>query len=168
MNEVGTLVELTPGQRQAFGHKPQVVAHHLHQSELFDDACLAALIDKYPRKWLQAFTMGTNPECRKDWAAVEIGEISGTEILQAVMRGRLWLNILNTQEVDARFKHLLDRLYDGLAEQCRGFSTLTRSGTLLVSSPGAQVYYHVDGPPNFLWHIRGEKRVMSTPREIVV
>lgn len=36
--------------------------------------------------------MGTDPEKREDWAPVEIGECSGVEILEAVKRGRLWLN----------------------------------------------------------------------------
>lgn len=163
MDELGALVDLTAEQRDAFGRKPQVVAHRLHELSIFGDGSLAALIDSYPRQWLQAFTMGTSPERREDWAPVEVGGLGGAEILDAVRHGRLWLNILNTHKVDARFKQVLDRLYDGLAAQCPGFETLTRSGTLLISSPGAQVYYHVDGPPNFLWHIRGEKRVYIYP-----
>ena len=107
--------------------------------------------------------MGTDPERRKDWAPVEIGDIGGREILDAVARGRLWLNILNTHKVDERFRLMLDKLYDDLSRQCAQFDTLTRSGTLLISSPGAQVYYHVDGPPNFLWHVQGEKRVYIYP-----
>jgi hypothetical protein len=163
MDEFGALVNLTAEQRETFGNKPQVVRHHLHQLSLFDDNALRDLIDRYPRQWLQAFTMGTDPEKREDWAPVEIGDCSGSDLLDAVKRGRLWLNILNTQKVDERFKQALDGLYEALSQQCPGFETLTRSATLLVSSPGAQVYYHVDGPPNFLWHIRGEKRVYVYP-----
>jgi hypothetical protein len=163
VNRLGPLVTLTAEQRDAFGRKPQAVAHRLHESAIFRDDSLVALIDGYPRQWLQAFTMGTDPEKREDWAPVEIGDIGGNDLLEAVRRGRLWLNILNTQKVDPRFKQILDQLYDELAAQCSGFETLMRSGTLLISSPGAQVYYHVDGPPNFLWHIRGEKRVYVYP-----
>ncbi len=165
MDGSDALVDLTEEQRESFGRKAQVVKHRLHHLSMFDDDALPALIDRYPRQWLQAFTMGTDPEKRQDWAPVEIGECSGVEILQAVRRGRLWLNILNTQKVDERFKQALDGLYAALARQCPGFETLTRSATLLVSSPDAQVYYHVDGPPNFLWHIRGEKRVYIYPPE---
>lgn len=158
-----SLVELSPEQREAFGHKPQVVPHRLHELPIFADDALTALIDRYPRKWLQAFTMGSDPEHRSDWAPVEIGDLAGTQLLDAVRRGRLWLNILNTHKVDDGFKAALDSLYDGLAAQCAGFDTLTRTGTLLISSPNAQVYYHVDGPPNFLWHIRGRKRIYIYP-----
>jgi Cupin-like domain len=35
--------------------------------------------------------------------------------------------------------------------------------TLLVSSPQAIVYYHVDAGPNLLWHIRGRKRLWVYP-----
>ncbi len=36
-------------------------------------------------------------------------------------------------------------------------------GTLLLSSPGAQVYYHADGAPTTLFHIRGRKRMWIYP-----
>jgi hypothetical protein len=36
--------------------------------------------------------------------------------------------------------------------------------TLLVSSPGAIVYYHVDAGPNMLLHVRGEKRLWVYPQ----
>lgn len=35
--------------------------------------------------------------------------------------------------------------------------------TLLISSPGAQVYYHLDAEPNMLWHIRGQKKIWVYP-----
>jgi hypothetical protein len=35
----------------------------------------------------------------------------------------------------------------------------------LISSPGAQVYYHLDCPANMLWHLRGRKRVWAYPLE---
>ena len=163
VEEGGPLATLGPKQRAAFGRSAQVVRHRLHDLSLFGDAELVGLLDSYPRKWLQAFTMGTDPRRREDWAPVEIGDLSGEQIFEAVRRGRLWLNILNTQKVDDRFKRVLDALYRTLAEQCPGFTPLTYTGTLLISSPGAQVYYHVDGPPNFLWHIRGEKRIYIYP-----
>jgi len=150
-------------QRAAFGRTAQVVRHRLHVLAMFEDAELVALLASYPRKWLQAFTMGTDPTRRADWAPVEIGDLGGEQIFEAVRRGRLWLNILNTQKVDDRYKQVLDALYRSLAEQCSGFTPLTYTGTLLISSPNAQVYYHVDGPPNFLWHIRGEKRIYVYP-----
>jgi hypothetical protein len=36
---------------------------------------------------------------------------------------------------------------------------------LLISSPDAIVYYHLDCPINMLWHLRGTKRVWAYPLE---
>lgn len=55
-------------------------------------------------------------------------------------------------------------MYDALGMRCPGFQTLTGSATLLVSPPAHRSITNVDGPPNFLWHIRGEKRVHIYPQ----
>ncbi len=135
------------------------------KTDLFSDESLTQLLDHYPRNLLQAFTMGTDATKRADWAPVEIGALSGAELLAAVKRGRLWLNILRVQDADMRLKDVLDRVYAQLANDCPHFKPFRYSGTLLISSPSAQVYYHVDGPPNLLWHIRGSKRIYIYPAE---
>ena len=162
MDRIGALVDLTAEQREAFGHKPQVVAHRLHRLGIFDDDALTALIDRYPRQWLQAFTMGTDPEKREDWAPVEIGECSGVEILEAVKRGRLWLN---TEYAEGRraIQTAARWLVRSACPAVPGLSNADPQRDPPGLFSGAQVYYHVDGPPNFLWHIRGEKRVYIYP-----
>ena len=47
--------------------------------------------------------------------------------------------------------------------QAAGCAPYASQGTLLISSPGALVYYHADGPASVLWHIRGRKRVWVYP-----
>lgn len=164
MGAIGeSLIDWTEEQRASFGRIVQCTRHRLHELDLFDDDSLTALLDKYPRKLLQAFTMGTDAAKRDDWGPVEIGSATGAELLEAVKRGRLWLNILRIQDADRPMKELMDRLYAELAADCPHFRPLRYSGTLLISSPSAQVYYHVDGPPNLLWHIRGRKRIYVYP-----
>jgi len=157
------LIEWSEPQRAAFGQAIQRTRHRIHELDLFDDQSLTTLLDKYPRKLLQAFTMGTDAAKREDWGPVEIGTVSGTELLEAVRHGRLWLNILRVQDADERMSELMDRLYGELAADCPHFKPFRYSGTLLISSPSAQVYYHVDGPPNLLWHIRGRKKIYVYP-----
>ena len=48
-----------------FGDVPMVNKHEYHQRTLFDKPELIALLDEFPRKWLQAFTMGDDP-CRPE------------------------------------------------------------------------------------------------------
>jgi hypothetical protein len=75
----------------------------------------------------------------------------------------LWLNITRVNRADARYRKLIDDLYAQLAEQVPGFTPRMTQGTLLVSSPGALVYYHADAPASVLWHIRGQKRIWIYP-----
>ena len=56
---------------------------------------------------------------------------------------------------DVRDRALIDELYSQLAAQVSGFEPRKTQGTLLISSPGALVYYHADSPASVLWHIRG-------------
>lgn len=146
-----------------FGRRPLQASHNLHRHELFSDAALADLLDRFPRQHLYALTMGEDPtDTNGSRLAVHDG-VSGAELLQAVKNGRLWLNITRVDRADAAYRALIDELYAQVAAQVPGFSPLASQGTLLISSPHALVYYHADGPASILWHIRGRKRVWVYP-----
>ena len=154
----------------AFGRAPLRAPHRMHLLDLFSEASLVELLDRYPRERLQAFTMGTDPEKRGDWQPVDTSGASGPDLMTAVKMGRLWFNILQVHLVDPRYGELIRRLYAELSEQCAGFRPLQTFCTLIISSPGALVYYHADAQPNLLWQIRGMKRIWVYPakdRELV-
>lgn len=146
-----------------FGRRPLVETHTLHRSDLFTDDALIDLLNQVPRQYLHALTMGNDPT-RPDENRVAINDgVSGANLLQAVKNGRLWLNITRVDRFDRRYRELIDHLYAQLAAQIPGFAPDFSQGTLLVSSPRALVYYHVDGPASVLWHLRGYKRVWVYP-----
>lgn len=155
-------IEIPGSAALSFGQAPLTGRHNLHESPLFTDDALVALLDGYPRELLFAITMGSDPSREENRLAAHDG-VSGKELLEAVKRGRLWLNVTRVNLVDARYRALLDELYGELAETVPGFRPEHSQGTLLISSPGAMVYYHADGPPNVLWHIRGRKQVWVYP-----
>lgn len=156
-------VELSPEQGSDFGHRPLLASHNLHQHELFSDAALVELLDRFPRQHLYALTMGEDPtDTDGNRLAIHDG-VSGAELLQAVKNGRLWLNITRVDRADAGYRALIDELYAQLTAQAPGFSPIASQGTLLISSPHVLVYYHADGPASVLWHIRGRKRVWVYP-----
>ena len=157
------LVPWSQDDASTYGRKPLLARHRLHELELFDDRALLDLLDNYPRERLQAFTMGTNPLERSDWQPVDTTGASGKDLLAAVTSGRLWFNVLQVHLVDRRYRELLDRLYGELSEQCPEFRPHPLSSTLIISSPGALVYYHADAQPNLLWQLRGKKRVWVYP-----
>lgn len=158
---------MTDDDRSALGRRTVVARHTLASessvSSLFDDATIEEILTGYPPEWLFALTMGSDPERPQDNERIFHEGSSGAELLEAVRRGTLWLNITNIDRVDARFRSLIDRLYAEVSAAVPGFVVDESHATLLVSSPKAMVYFHVDGPPSFLWHVRGRKRVWVYP-----
>ena len=157
----GRLLQWSGGKFNAFDSRVQLARHRL--GDLFNDEVLVDLLDKYPRNQLQAWTMGTDPRRREEWKPVDTEGVSGRELLAAVASGRLWYNILRMDLFDSRYRELIDQLYAEMTEDCPGFQPLSSVGTLLLSSPDAQVYYHADGPPTTLFHVRGKKRMWIYP-----
>jgi hypothetical protein len=146
----------------AFGVTPSLIAHDLHRQPLFGDESLAELIDRHPREHLYVNAMSDDLRDLR-WVTVDHGGLSGQEILTAVQRGRLWVNITRIHACEARVKDLVHELYEDLEARVPGFEPSDLKATLLVSSPTAQVFYHADAPCNVLWHIRGSKRVFVYP-----
>ncbi len=156
-------VSLDSEQRRVFGEAPLIGSHSLHQLELFSDDGLAALLDRHPREHVYALTMGTDP-LRWDENRLALHDgLTGHQLLDAVKRGRLWLNIKRVDEHEPEIARIVRELYGELGAQVPGFVVDAVKTTLLISSPRALVYYHVDGAPSLLWHLRGEKRVWMYP-----
>jgi hypothetical protein len=158
-------VTFTPEARSKFGQGTVIAGHKLAELDVFTEESLAQIIENHPEHMLHALTMGFDPMTSSDNEKVVHTGVSGVDVLEAVRRGRLWLNITNIDAVDSRFRELTDALYSGVRAQNPSFHVDETHATLLVSSPGAMVYYHVDGPPSFLWHIRGRKRVWVYPAQ---
>jgi hypothetical protein len=157
------LVPWTPSQASCLGSEIVAAKHRLQDLNLFSDDGLIHFLETHPRHSLQAFTMGSDPTRYKEWQSVDTAGISGRDILTAVARGRLWLNIHRVHVFHKEYRDLLDELYADLNSLCPAFRTVNRNATLIISSPTALVYYHVDAQPNLLWHIRGRKRLWLYP-----
>ncbi len=145
-----------------FGNKTQRLKHQL---DLLNDDSLIKLLDSYPREWLQCFTMGYNPEDFSEWKAVHIDDSSGKEILEAVKKGRFWINIINIDRADSLFTDVIEKIYLNISDHSPHLKNIKVGySALILSSPGIQVYYHVDAEANMLWHLKGEKKVWVYPR----
>lgn len=156
-------LELHSALRPHFGVQPVIGGHRLHTDALFSDEALVDLLDRFPREHLYAFHMGSDP-CRiEENRQVSHDGLGGSELLQAVQSGRLWLNLTRVDRAEACYRTLISQLYAELAELVPGFVPESSQGTLLISSPRALVYYHADGPASVLWHLRGRKRVWVYP-----
>ncbi len=158
-------IQWTDAQYASFGLIPQVTPHRYHESSLFDEPELIKLLDAHPRRRLQAFTMGEDPTKRDEWSCVDIpDDMDGATMMRAVKSGRLWLNVTHVDTVNERYAELIEAMYQHLGQRCPHLQNPQSAySTLLISSPGAQVYYHLDAEPNMLWHLRGQKRVWLYP-----
>ncbi len=155
----------TPEQSARMENAIFVAQHRLHELELFSDELLIELLDRHPRHDLGINTMGTDPVCREDWQEGRAGNLNAEELYLACRRGRVWLNLRRVMDHHAEYAKLVNTLYEEMESVCPGLHTYNRSANLLISSPDAIVYYHVDCPINMLWHLRGTKRVWAYPLE---
>ncbi|HYG92239.1 MAG TPA: hypothetical protein VD859_01520 [Nocardioides sp.] len=147
----------------AFGSRPHVASHRLNEHPLFTNDSLAELLDRVPRSTVHTFTMGDDPLRLDDWRRGVETDLPGKELLEIVERGRLWLNLVGINRQDAEVARLVDEVYDEVRALVPGFNPIRVSAALIISSPGAMVYYHADNQPNLLWHIRGRKRAYVYP-----
>ena len=109
--------------------------------------------------------MGTDPLRRDDWQEGRAGNLTAVELFAAAQLGRVWLNLRRVMDHHPEYARLVNNLYAEMESVCPGLHTFNRSANLLISSPDAIVYYHLDCPINMLWHLRGTKRVWAYPLE---
>jgi hypothetical protein len=155
----------TPEQAARMEQTIFVAQHRLHTLELFNDGRLIELLDRHPRADLGINTMGDDPARRADWQEGRAGSLDAAELLEAARIGRIWLNVRRVMDHHHEYAELVLALYEDLERTCPGLKTFNHSANLLISSPSALVYYHLDCPVNMLWHIRGRKRVWAYPLE---
>jgi hypothetical protein len=155
----------TPEQAARMERTIFVAQHRLHTLELFDDAHIIELLDRHPRGDLGINTMGDDPTNRREWQEGRAGDLDAEQLLHAARVGRVWLNVRRVMDHHPLYAEAVRAVYADLERTCPGLSTFNHSANLLISSPGAQVYYHLDCPANMLWHLRGKKRVWAYPLE---
>ncbi len=147
-----------------FGTQPIVAQHNLHQRPMFSDDGLADLLDRYPREAFGLFTMDNRPEAGADtFRHGSPGDFTGAQILEAVKHGRLWINLRNANAHLPEYAELCDEMFDELDARTPGLKTTNRDCGVLISSPKARVFYHLDIPLVTLWQIQGEKTMYVYP-----
>ncbi len=142
---------------------PLHLTHRLSQDPLYSLDALAELIEGYPRQHYALVEMGPQGSNRRLWREGDIGNLSGAEVIEAIKRGRMWLNLRNVGQVDKRYREVLDQIFEEIRANVPGYETFDRTCGILISSPNAQVYYHMDLPGQSLWQLHGRKRVYLYP-----
>lgn len=146
-----------------FGGRILDLGHSLAETGLFTDAALADLIDRTPRHDYHVSTMDPQSHDPKTRREGVIHGLSGVQVIEAIQKGHIWLNLRNSAAHSPACRDLLERIYDELARRVPGLKTFKQQMTILVSSPSVQVGYHCDVPGQTLWQVRGAKRVWVYP-----
>ena len=142
--------------------RPMRFSHNLQQRAMFSDEGLIRLLDAYPRDSMGVFTMGDGPLAVETWRAGKAGDLGGAELLEGARAGRLWLNLRGVHKILPEYVELREELFADI-DPLMGETTTTRDVGLLISSPRAQVFYHLDAHMVTLWQLRGQKRIWVYP-----
>jgi hypothetical protein len=102
----------TPQKAAAFTQENLAFEHGLHERPLFTDDGLVELLDRYPRDKLGVFTMGQDPVAWTTWRKGSAGTLSGAQLLEAAMTGRIWLNLRETNQYLPEYAALSDEIFE--------------------------------------------------------
>lgn len=146
-----------------WGHAPIRPAHNMHKSPLFSMDHLAELIERYPREHYSLMQTGVK-DGQRVWRQGEIGNFTGRQVIDAISRGGLWLNLRMVSSIDTRYHDMLSQMFAEIEAKVPGFAAPHQHNAgILISAPEAQVHYHSDLPGQGLIQIAGRKRVYVYP-----
>lgn len=148
-------IEITGGNKTQYGHSIQKMDHNIQETGLFSDGNLIRALDNHPPEDLDICTRGSFQVCAR-------GQASSHDLLDAVKRGALWLNLRSLERVQSPHGRLVNQMHKSFNSHM-GINASSRIGGLLISSPTATVGYHIDLTDVTLWHLRGKKRLFVYP-----
>lgn len=141
------------------------VQHDLNKNELFSLDALAELIRENPDCVSETATMDKNTEDSSTWRDAGIAKAPSDVLIKAIQAGGIWANLGRIGERDSRYQKVVDHIMDQIDDEVPGQSSFNRQLGILISSPNARVFYHVDIPGQALMHISGDKRIWLYPGE---
>jgi len=138
--------------------------HGLEETGLFTDEALISLLEKHPKNMLDVCTMGdpNHPVYPNKLRTGDFRDADGKTLLNAAKAGAVWMNVRRAMNIHPEYKVILDKMYNGIADET-GNKAYNANGGILISSPIAKVPYHFDKTEVILWHIRGKKRIYLYP-----
>ena len=165
----GSLIAWQDGGPKGLGQDQGLFSHHLHHHPAFSDEGLERIIDLYPFERIEIFTMGYNPVGRGEWYLGRISPSPETrpkacDLIEGIRQGRLWLNLRKSHQVVADIDKVCREWFAEI-ESHLNLKVYKPDIGLLVSSPKAHVFYHLDMPLVMLVQIKGVKRVHLYPAQ---
>ena len=157
------LTDWTDEHAEGFTKRTIVASHNLHERKMFSDDGLIELLDRFPREAFNLYTMDSVNGGKETFRRGLIGDLSGEQILEAIKRGMLWVNLRRANDHMEEYDKLCDEMFGELDSRSNGVKSFKRDVGVLISSPNARVFYHLDIPLVTLWQIKGEKTMYVYP-----
>ncbi|SDR36567.1 transcriptional regulator [Pseudovibrio sp. Tun.PSC04-5.I4] len=145
--------------KEVYGKQTLLLQNRLHELPVFRPENLARLIEVAPSEHYDFVRPGAIGTKKSEWLQCSLEGTKGGDVLRAVEEGRFWLSLRALQEWDEGFRLITRKIFDELEIKMPGFETFKHKTGMLISSPGAQVYYHADVPGQSLWQVKGHKDV---------
>lgn len=147
-----------------FLRSPVMFRHRFGEHPLFSDEGLVGMIDRHPEDLTDLNLNQFDAEGRlvKLMTGDRSG-LSGADLINAVGRGALWVNLRHVNETHPGVAALMGEMQAALEAFDARFKGARFDANLLISAPGAKVPYHADQPEVMLCHIRGAKRIWIYP-----
>jgi hypothetical protein len=155
----------TAEQLRDFRRAPIKFAHRLPQTGLFDDAPLAALLDRYPPDLYDINLFDFDDAGQMAMRTGVRGSLPGAEVLEGVKAGRVWVQLRRVEQHYAELGEAMRAAFAGVSAQAPGFRPVQLNAQLILSAPQAKVPFHADAPGVILFHMRGRKRLWVYPAD---
>jgi hypothetical protein len=140
-----------------------VHGHSLNARGFAEDAWLATLLDRCPADLFDINLYDYDAEGQASLRTGARGRLSGSELLEAIKAGRLWVNIRDAANAAPDLWEAAMAEFARIQKAYPGMKAVTKAGQLILSSPKARVPYHFDAAGVVLFHLRGRKRVFVYP-----
>jgi len=143
--------------------EPRVFEHRIAESGLVADEALAELLDRYPPELIDINLYDYDDEGQVSLRTGARGRSSGADLLEAIQKGRLWVNLREVETAHSALWAEVMKAFDPIKASYPGLEPKTLAGQLILSSPKAKVPYHFDAAGVVLFHMRGRKRLWVYP-----
>jgi len=167
MNAISTRKDVIsnwqPHHEALFGRHTIKLNHTLIETGMFTREAVAKLIERCPVEELGLVSRIYGEDGSQTRSFGELGNASGMEAIEAIERGKIWMNIRRIMDWAPEYRALLDRIFGEFESRVPGLKTNKHNMGVLVSSPNARVFYHADIQGQSLWQIEGSKRVFIYP-----
>lgn len=141
----------------------RVFPHAIADSGLVTDEALSELLDRYPAELIDINLYDYDAEGQVSLRTGARGRSSGADLLDAIQKGRLWVNLREVERGQPALWAEVMRAFEPIRAAYPDLRPRTLSGQLILSSPQARVPYHFDAAGVVLFHMRGRKRLWVYP-----